>query len=219
MPTGLLPVFPQTPLGIPQGSAASSEVAIWSVSHLKMPITVNGSVIINYADNFFVFANSKFALDATCNLLCSAIAGLPGGDFLGVLKLNGTMETGFPMLGCWIAQQDGQPAVWPTEANLDRLNDTVDDLFHKAATLFEAAEAEKCKMLRLQAVQSYLRLRNFCHGWQNAYAFCDLDPCIKEHLSWHIENLECFYYITEAEVKAANDASVGKPDAYGHHAS
>lgn len=79
VPTGLLPVFPQSPTGIPQGSAASSEVAIWSVSHLKVPITVNSSVIVNYADNFFVFANSKFALDATCNLLRSAIAGLPGG--------------------------------------------------------------------------------------------------------------------------------------------
>lgn len=125
-----------------------------------------------------------------------------------MLKLTGTVETGLPMLGCWIAFEAGQLTVWPTEKNLDRLNDTVDELFHKAAMSFEAADEMECEMLRLQAIQEYLRLRNFCHAWLNAYAFCDLDPCIEEHPLMHIGELEALYKITDAEVKAATDASV-----------
>ena len=157
VPSGYISNISQSPSGVPQGSGASGEVASWSVAQLKMAIRVKGLVVVNYADNFFVFANSEIALQATCEFLRSAISKLPGGTFNGVEKQVGTVQDGFAMLGCWIGEKGGQATVEPTDTNLARLYDQIDDHCDTLTSVLKTAKMTNSPSLRYQGVQAYLR--------------------------------------------------------------
>ncbi|WP_291337054.1 reverse transcriptase domain-containing protein [Albidovulum sp.] len=200
-------VFHQTPPGIPQGSAASSAIAEWSVSKLKM-VKIKGIAIVNFADNFFLFAKSEAALTFALKALRSAIAGLPGGSFKTEVKQEATAASRFRMLGCWIKFTPAGLDVWPTETNLEALRCQFALDLQTAEALLSSAAKEPSGSWRLEGVQAYLRLRSRIASWAAAYAFCADAEVVRDDLMWALDYLAHRFGITDAEAKAAKDPSV-----------
>lgn len=200
-----------TPHGIPQGSAASSVVAEWSISQLKW-IEDQECALINYADNFFLFAKDAEKLKLALEVLRSAIAELPGGVFTtkpdqgapGVIK---NVSGGFQMLGCIIVLNGDAPIVEPTDAAHEELMGR----FRLDQKIIDAwlmtAEKEKDSVARLEGVQAFLRLWSFARSWVAAHAVCTDIEMIEEDLNYSLAQLMLNYSIDEAELTDAADAS------------
>ncbi len=200
-------VFHQNPPGIPQGSAASSAIAEWSVSKLEME-TVKDTAIVNFADNFYLFAKNEAALTFALKALRSAIAGLPGGSFKTTVKQTTTAAAGFRMLGCWIKLTPTGVDVWPTETNLEALRCQFALDLQTAEALLSSAAKEPSGSWRLEGVQAYLRLRSRVVSWAAAFVFCADAEVVRDDLMWSLDWLAHHFDITDAEAKAAWDPSV-----------
>lgn len=201
----------QTQLGIPQGSAASAVVAEWSVSHLDFK--AKNVALINYADNFFLFAKDAATLTHVLEVLRLAIAGLPGGSFIahppaGDPTSMGTVQVGFRMLGCWIGKSGDTVLVEPTETSQQELSDR----FHSEAGNVIALLAKSEKAIgpaqRIEGVQAYLRLRSYVRSWLAAHACCTDIPDYLEDQAYQLNELENAFNITTIEMKAYWDRSV-----------
>ncbi len=197
-------IFDQTLSGIPQGSAASSAIAEWSVSKLNLIMGKNVA-LINYADNFFLFAKSEAALAFALEALRSAIAGLPGGSFSSKTKQIATVDQGFFMLGCKIMRTGGEILVEPTETNLQRLLGYFRINRQCVDALLTSAKMPNGFSYRLEGIQEYSRLRNYVNSWTAAYAHCIDTPLIKNDLLWQLDEIRADYAITDKELKMAND--------------
>lgn len=196
-----------TPSGIPQGSAASTAIAEWSVSKLKM-VKVKDTAIVNYADNFWLFAKGEAALTFALHALRSGISGLPGGLFETEVKQKTTAAAGFRMLGCWVQLTPTGVEVWPTEANLEELRRQFDlDVQSVEAHLLWGSK-EQTGSWRLEGVQAYLRLRSRVASWAAAFGCCPDATVVRDDLTWKLDWLAHTFGVTDAEVKAAIDASV-----------
>ncbi|MDG4650439.1 reverse transcriptase domain-containing protein [Roseibacterium sp. SDUM158017] len=204
-------ILHQASLGIPQGSAASTVVAEWSVSHLNL-ITAEDVALINYADNMFLFGKSAEALASALEALRAAIAALPGGAFLthhgkaqhGVIQ---PIEAGFRMLGCEITQTKTGINVEPTKESLQEFEGFFWIQSQAIAAELFAAKQLKDQVLRLQGIQSFLRLRSYANGWLAAHAVCTDIPMIKGDVRYKIDALAHTFQFTPTELKAAADAS------------
>lgn len=197
----------QTPTGIPQGSAASTAIAEWSVSKLKM-VKVLDTAIVNYADNFWLFAKSEAALTFTLEALRSGISRLPGGSFETAVKQKTTSDAGFRMLGCWLKMTPNGMDVWPTEANLEELRSQFDLDVQSVEALLRWGSKEQTGSWRPEGVQAYLRLRSRVSSWAAAYAFCLDAEVVRNDLSWELDRIVHRFEITDAEMKSATDPSV-----------
>lgn len=201
----------QTQLGIPQGSAASAVVAEWSVSQLDFK--AKDVALINYADNFFLFAKDAATLKHALEALRSAVAGLPGGSFTthpqaGDPSEIGSIEGGFRMLGCWISKSGDVVQVEPTEESLQELSGHFRLDAQGVAALLAATDILGYSNHRFEGVQAYLRLKSYLYSWLAAHSFCTDLAVFKEDMEWRLGELETTFQITEAEMKKAWDQSV-----------
>ncbi len=202
-----LPFITKSVPGIPLGSASSSEIAVWCIAHLKM-LKVRPLVIINHADNFFLFSKAVEPLEFASKALSSGIAKLPGGQLNLAIKQNTTVDKYFHMLGCWVSREKGKVSAWPSNKNLENLTVRYDAYSQHAHTKLTAAEKNKDQNLRLEGLQDYLRLRNFVTGWFNAYDFCiDILGINKDYLFADIETIRELYNITDADLRDVTDQS------------
>lgn len=196
-----------TPSGIPQGSAASTAIAEWSVSKLKM-VKVKDTAIVNYADNFWLFAKSEAALTFALFALRSGISGLPGGLFKTEVKQKTTAAAGFRMLGCWVKLTSGGTEVWPTEANLEALRCHFRLDLQSVEALLSHTSKTQSTTWRLEGVQAWLRLRNRVAAWVAAYSMCSGMNVFEDDLVWQLELIRNHCEITNDEMNAANDPPV-----------
>ena len=179
-------IFHQTPPGIPQGSAGSAAVAEWSVSHLKVSISLDIAVV-NYADNFFVFAKCTSDLTSAVEALRAAIAVLPGGSFKTEVKQITTAAAGFHMLGCDIQLTPKGIDVFPTDGTAAALRREFDLDLQRVEALLSTAKREPHGMWRLEGVQAWLRLRNRVAAWVAAYSMCSGMNVFEDDLVWQLE--------------------------------
>ena len=193
------------PHGIPQGSAASSAVAEWSVSQLKL-IEVPETALLNYADNFFLFAKNQSAMDAALEALSLAITKLPGGTFSSKVKQTRTTAQGFSMLGLWIWFSEGEIEIMLTNENTQRLRRNFERSLQYAKERLLAYEKSSNPQDRQVGVQSYLRAQGQVIGWASIYAMCKDMPMFRDDLLSELAVTGQVFEITEAELKAAADA-------------
>ena len=202
-----LPFNTKSVPGIPLGSASSSEIAVWCIAHLKM-VKVNPLVIINHADNFFLFSKAVKPLAFASKALSLGIAKLPGGQFKLAIKQNTTVDKHFHMLGCWVSREKGKVSAWPSSKNLENLTIRYETYSKQVHTKLQKAEKKKDQYLRLEGLQNYLRLRNFITGWFNAFDFCNdvLGPK-KDYWLCDIDAMRECYNITDADMASVADRS------------
>jgi hypothetical protein len=161
-----------SPLGIPQGSVFSPEVAHWCIANMVME-KIEGVEIINHVDNFFIFAITKDRMEKASKALSCGIAGLLGGDFKGKVEQTGEIAQGFRMLGCWITfDKSGEIQVDPTETNYRKLTGRMERQKQWVYAKLTAATLEKDECLRTEGLQDYLRLESVYIGWTEAFKFC-----------------------------------------------
>lgn len=197
-------IFDKTCSGIPQGSAASSEVASESVAYLKM-INFKDVILINYADNFFLFAKNSKNLEFALKALSSGVSKLPGGSFLGVVKNCGTVSDGFRMLGCKIYRDGDKVLAEPTERNLQHLLGTFELEHQRASAKLKSSAQEQSTDLRLEGIQEFVTLKNFVKSWTKTYTCCgDMITEIHDDRMYFLDELRRIFKITKEEIKEAN---------------
>jgi hypothetical protein len=195
--------YPKARSGIPQGSASSSEVALENVAQLKMA-AVKDVVLINHADNFFLFAATSKDLEIALKALSLGISKLPGGSFIGEIVNSGPATEGFRMLGCRLHRQDGEITVVPTETNMQYLGGRFEIDKQKTKAMLNSARMAGDELLRLEAVEEFLKLRNFVDGWATAFSLCgDMVEIIHNDLMYDVHRLQLAFDITDAELKTA----------------
>ncbi len=199
------------PLGIPQGSPASSVVAEFSISKLKM-IKVANTALINYADNFFLLGKDKISLAYALEALRLGIAKLPGGNFTthpqkSEPNLIRPVTQPFRMLGCHVVKTSDGVDVFPTETNLERLEGRLKIGLQSTEAMLIEAEKTADKNLRLSAVQDYLRLRSYFCAWVNAFSMCQELDVIVADILYTLNELANTFNIGTIELEAAKDAS------------
>ncbi|WP_170382438.1 hypothetical protein [Ruegeria atlantica] len=199
------------PLGIPPGSAASSVVAEFSISKLKM-IKVANTALINYADNFFLLGKDKISLAYALEALRLGIAKLPGGKFTthpqkSEPNLIRPVTQPFRMLGCHIVKTSDGVDVFPTETNLERLEGRLKIGLQSTEAMLIEAEKTADKNLRLSAVQDYLRLRSYFCAWVKAFSMCQELGVIVADIHYTLNELANTFNIGTIELEAAKDAS------------
>jgi hypothetical protein len=200
-------LFHQTPLGMPQGSAASSAVAEWSVSHLKVT-TFLDIAIVNFADNFFVFAKTAADLTSAVEALRSAIAGLPGGAFKTEVRQVATVQVGFRMLGCDVSLTPKGIDVYPADGAAAALRRQFGLELEGVEALLSTAKKAPHGSWRMEGVQAWLRLRNRIAAWVSAYSVCSGLDVFEEDLVWQLELVRSLFQIADDEMKAVTDPSV-----------
>jgi hypothetical protein len=192
---------------MPQGSASSSEVALWCVAQMNLEIP-SGVLVVNHADNFFAFGSSADA-ELVSKALSTGIAGLPGGEFDGEIEQAHHISFGFRMLGCHLWPADDAIVAAPTNDNLGKLLNKTEILEQQIHAKLTTAMKEKSQSLRMEGVQDYLRLESLTNGWLAAFGFCQEDvPVIKADLEYLLWELKKTYAITPFELKLLKDRSV-----------
>lgn len=193
------------PPGLPQGGSASGVIADWSVSHLNMTLGQD-LVLINHADNFFLFAKSSQALDAGRDALSWAITQLPGGTFTSKVKVHGPCQQGFKMLGYMIEMQGEEVAVYQ---DLDRAFDFTERFIHQmsltAQTLNKSAATSDTALRRVAIIQLNV-LRAMYAGWCDVQkiATTPIDPYGAE-MSGQINQLKETFAVTDDELAKLSD--------------
>lgn len=196
------PLSPKARSGIPQGSAASNEVASWSVAHLAMPLLGN-VVLINHVDNFYLLAKDFKSLEVASKALRAAIPGCPGGPFTGKTKQLATVEDGFCMLGCWIFREDGNVTALPTEANLKKFSSRFRREFLQAVAKLEIAMVTGDAGQRFLGILCFVQLHDLVQAWLNAFSFCEtqLMKTIRSDRTAYLQQLRRKFGISEQEIK------------------
>jgi len=205
-----------SPPGIPQGSASSAAVADWCVANMQLE-KLNGSVVVNHADNFFVFSASSQNDQSVSKALSSGIAVLSGGDFQGEIKHANMVQKGFRMLGCDVhVSKTGELEANPTDANVKDFTERAERQRQRAYGRLTAAAGSKSDTLRIKAVQDYLRLESMVQGWVQAFSFCGpLIQNVEDHYAYEIHRLKTTFQITSDELSHLKDAStIVKPKWY-----
>ncbi len=124
-------------------------------------VNVKDVILINYADNFFLFAKNSKNLDFALKALSSGVSKLPGGSFKGVIKNNGTVSKKFRMLGCDIYRNGDEVLAEPTERNLQHLFGTFELEHQRASAKLKSSFEEQSTALRLEGIQEFVTLKNF----------------------------------------------------------
>lgn len=195
----------QLPTGLPQGGPVSGTVADWSVSRMEINLG-QSTFLINHADNFFLFAKSKAALDAGRNALSLAITQLPGGSFLSACKSEGLCSDGFTMLGYDIAFPNGELFVHQVADKADEFVEKFDKQFWLANGLFLKSLQEGQMFVRIEALQEFCRLKPMLEGWKNIQKICTHSPDpVQGEMEDRIRGLQKAYKITADEIIAATD--------------
>ncbi len=193
------------PPGLPQGGSASGVIADWSVSHLIVALGPD-LVLINHADNFFLFAKSAQALDAGRNALSCAITQLPGGTFTSKVKAQGTCQNGFKMLGYMIEMHSENVAVYQDPARaVDFTNRFVHQMSLTTRTFNKSAATSNAALRRVAIIQLNV-LRAMYAGW------CDVQkittPPIDPHgteMFGQINQLKETFGVTNDELAKLSD--------------
>jgi len=109
-------LLPLARLGIPTGSGSSPMVGMITLSHLAwahMP----GVIVVNYADDFLVLAQSATLRDIAVKALIRAVGDLPGGHFELKLKSEGQISAGVTFLGHEMKLQNGALKIKPKQSS------------------------------------------------------------------------------------------------------
>ena len=170
---------------------------------------LNGTLVMNHADNFFAFAATATEAECVADALSSAIVGLSGGDFEGKTKQLTTIDSGFRMLGCWVSRtKEGILEADPTDANVKALRTKARK--QKQRTCARLADAAKSGSvtLRIEGIQEYLRFQSLVDGWVQAFAFCGpLVDSVAAHYEFELAHVSAAFAVTQEELAAMKDRS------------
>lgn len=193
------------PPGLPQGGSASGVIADWSVSHLKVALGPD-LVLINHADNFFLFAKSAQALDAGRDALSCAISQLPGGTFTSKVKAHGPCADGFKMLGYMIKVLDENVAVYQDPDRAFKFSRRFAKKKKFAWQMFDKSAATSDDALRQLAVIQLNVLRAMYAGWCDVQKISTtpIDPHGAE-MSGQINQLKETFGVTDVELAKLSD--------------
>ncbi|MBJ7532767.1 hypothetical protein JDN40_01345 [Rhodomicrobium vannielii ATCC 17100] len=173
-------------LGIPQGSACSSIVAAYTVSHLKWAFP-SDVALVNVADDFLLLAQSREARAKAVDDLVAAVGSLPGGIFKLKLKTATSASKGFRFLGHEIQFADGTVRVSPSLAADEELVaklDTIDEKLGKILFPIGGTKVDKQAALDLLAKHAAI-----LQGWQAAFSQCTdiegyVSPYLESQATW-----------------------------------
>lgn len=199
-------------LGIPQGSGCSPIVGMFCMSRLAWPSTP-GVMLINYADDFLLLAQSDKLLAGAIEKLTDAVANLPGGHF--ELKLKGTYQAskGTEFLGHRLRVTQGKLVTSPTERGIGHFLAIVTALSEK---LWKAIYPPGAGTNKKAGLKHLARLVALIEGWSAAFSQCDdLYRVLYVAIADVHEGLQTLG-VTMKQVKAAIDPSMHwSPADYG----
>jgi hypothetical protein len=191
-------------LGIPQGSGCSPIVGMFCISRLGW-VPTPGVMLINYADDFLLLAQSDGHLKEAIEKLTAAVANLPGGHF--VLNLKGTSEAskGIEFLGHRLRITQGKLVTSPTDRAIGHFWAILTSLDEK---LWNAVYPPGAGINKKAGLVPLARLVALIDGWSGAFRECDdlnrvLDVPTADVQEW-LKKLG----LTMPKVKAATDPSM-----------
>ena len=200
-----------TPSGIPAGSATSTAVAEWSVSHLAFDEATD-IALVNYADNFFLFDKSSAALVNALEALRAAIKALPGGVFnthpiAGAPGSIRHVAAGFGMLGCKVYSSEGGLLVEPSETSLKELEGRFWLEEQVVVQWLRSAELTQEQELRREGVRAFLALRSYVQSWLAAHSMCTDIDIIGQEYTWQLSSIRGDFQLSDVELVGEEDPS------------
>ncbi|MGO9772819.1 MAG: hypothetical protein ACLPSW_25375 [Roseiarcus sp.] len=185
--------------GIPTGAASSAIIALFIVSLLAWS-TSAATKLLNWADDFLIFALTPEDLEKEIEKLVSAVAELPGGHFNLKLLQKGPLSKGITFLGHDLRLVNGvvrtrvAPHAW--EGIVKRLNE-LDT--HPALMPFAGKKTDPKKSLALLA-----KMLAYAKSWRQAFSQCDDAADVFEFLVGNIEERATKLGFTMKQVENAN---------------
>ena len=196
--------------GIPTGAASSAIIALFIVSLLAWSPSA-AAKLLNWADDFLIFALTPEDLEKEIEKLVSAVAELPGGHFKLKLLQKAPLSKGITFLGHDLQLVDGalqtKVAVHAYEGIIKRLHE-LDT--HPALNPLPGKKTDPKKALRLLA-----NMLAYAVGWRHAFSQCDNVEEWFEFLHERIQESAKVIGFTMTEVENATDAGMKyEPDLY-----
>lgn len=198
------------PLGLPQGGLASSTVAEWSVARLKIELG-DDLALINYADNFFLFAKSQLSLDTGKTALSSAIAKLPGGCFHAKLRQSGMCSSGFKMLGYFLSEFSGQLKIAIDMDSAGAFWQNFDSTYEEAGELLKEHASTGNETKRIEGVSLIGKLCALECSWLERTKICNVSfegPILE--MAAKIAELTVTFDVSQKEISDAQNPFAAK---------
>jgi hypothetical protein len=166
-----------------------------------------GVVMVNYADDFLLLAESPALLKEAIGKLTDAVDDLPGGHFKLELKSTRDIDKGFDFLGHHLKLVEGELETSPTAANLsalwDKLN-TIDEMLSKLA--FPPGKFNPPN--KDDGLRHLAKAMAVVNGWKSAFKeCCDVESAAGAAAANLVHWLPTFG-LTSDEIKGAIDPSM-----------
>ena len=184
--------------GIPTGSSCSPIVAAFILARLSWQPSMI-VVLVNYADDFLLLAETAEALQEEIGKLKQAVAELPGGHFKLRTISQGTLNEGVDFLGHRLQMlSGGKLSTTPTKSN--------SSLFHHKLHLLESklppggslASAKN----KSKALQGLADFNAYGMGWLPAFSECDDIAEYRKFFAISVNQLAAYHGLTMAQIKA-----------------
>lgn len=151
--------------GLPLGYICSPILAAYSVSFLKwMPNPHR--ILLNYADNFLLLADSAQALSEGVGELTAAVGKLPAGKFKLKLQSDGHAGHGFDFLGHNLRLHQDKVRIVPSAWNEQAIIECGNAMSDKVASSWKMED----ETIAMSHVASYCAK---VKGWLTAFSACD----------------------------------------------
>jgi hypothetical protein len=157
--------------GVSHGSSASPIIGADTVSKLHWQ-SAPGVVPGGYVDDLMLVGASHDVVAADAKAVCAAIAALPTGNFLGVVKWTGDVSEGFDYLGVHM-RMGTKLEIHPAKGRLEAFKLELNRLFEKAVKPVGIAALSKKPIDRPAALQAISEVWRYAEGWLEAFRVCD----------------------------------------------
>ncbi|GMO57956.1 hypothetical protein [Bradyrhizobium ottawaense] len=160
--------------GLPLGYICSPIIAAYSVSFLKWTPNPH-RILLNYADNFLLLADSPQALSEAIGELTHAVWKLPAGKFKLKCQSEGHVAEGFDFLGHSLLLQQDKVRIVPSIWNEQAFYELGNAMSGKIAAALKKGDHESAK----RCVEDYCR---DVKGWLAAFSACDNIEEFRSHM-------------------------------------
>jgi hypothetical protein len=157
--------------GISHGSSASPIIGAHTVSKLIWH-PAPGIIPAAYVDDFGLVAGSYEGVVADAKAVCAAIAALPTGNFVGILKWSGDASEGFDYLGVHM-RLGKKLEIHPGMGRLEEFKLELTKRIYKASIPTAAAAKSQKDIDRPVALQAIAEVWQYSEGWLAAFRTCD----------------------------------------------
>ena len=184
--------------GIPTGSSCSPIVAAFILARLSWQPSMI-VVLVNYADDFLLLAESAEVLEEEIGKLKQAVAELPGGQFKLRTIAQGTLYEGVDFLGHRLRMRSGDKlSTTPTDSNSLLFDHKLHELESKLPTGVSLASAKN----KSKALQGLADFNGYGMGWLPAFSECDDIAEYRKFFAISVNQLAAYHGLTMAQIKA-----------------